>query len=94
MSDGDAFHLDEPCGAADGGEGDDGGYVGVARLEHLVDEGVVGGVAEVDDVVHNVVEGHVGFGEEGFDVFPHALGLLAYVAGVEDLAFVVDAGGA
>ncbi len=94
MSDGDAFHLDEPCGAADGGEGDDGWYVGVARLEHLVDEGVVGGVAKVDDVVHDVVEGHVGFGEEGFDVFPHAMGLLAYVADVEDLALVVDAGGA
>lgn len=94
MSDGDAFHLDEPGGAADGGKGYDGGYVGVAGFEHLADEGVVGGVAKVDDVVHDVVEGHVGFGEEGFDVVPHALGLLAYVAGVEDLAFVVDAGGA
>ena len=92
LLDGDAFHLDEPCGSAHGCKGDDGWHVGIFVAEHVADDVVVGVVAQIDDDLCCVVHGHVGFLEQCFDVFPHALCLLFYVADVHYFAFVVDAG--
>lgn len=88
----DAFHLDEPGGSAYGCEGDDGWHVGVFLSEHLADGVVVCVVAQIDDDLCCVCHCHVGFLEECFDVFPHALCLFFYVACVHYFAFVVDAG--
>ena len=90
----DALHLDEPCGTADGGEGDDVGDVGEFFLEHILDHLVVGSVAKIDDDLHDIAPIHAAFFEQFFYVLPHAACLAFDVAHVEDFTLVVDGGGA
>ena len=77
---GHALHLDEPSGAADGCEGDDKGDAGKLVGEHLADDVVVSKVSQIDDDLHDIVEGHATFVEECFNVFPHTQGLLLHIA--------------
>lgn len=58
----------------------------------LADHLVVRRVAQVNDCLRDITHSGSGLLQQGFDVLQHPLRLLYDVAGIDDLAFVVDAG--
>lgn len=52
---------------------------------------MVGGVSQIDNHLADIIKSAFGLLEQGIDIFPHALRLLADVADVQDVSFVVNA---
>ena len=87
-----AFHFNQPARTADRCQYDDGRMMGKTLLEKFPYHLVIGYVAQVDDESSHIGEIHVCFAKQGFHVFPHAEGLLADIAGMDNLSPVVDTG--
>ena len=87
-----AFHFNQPARTADRCQYDDGRMMGKTFTEKSLYDLVVGYVAQIDDEGTHIREIHIRFAKQGFHVFPHAEGLLADIAGMDNLSPVVDTG--
>ena len=89
-----AIHLNEPSRTADGGVDDDIRLAGEAFLIHLLDEVVIGRIAQIDHHLTHFVEGALCLCKQCFYILPHAVGLLDDILRVHHFTFIVDRGGA